>query len=404
MRIFKNFGQALRGLRLNRGNTFLMTLGVMVGITSLTVIVAIGDGIKVKVLDRIANIGFGPESFSVIAGAGRMFFTRSKNTISMTLEDTEDLLALPTVRLVVPRQRKRMQIINKREFTSTRVYGVTPDWQLARGWKIVDGNFLSDSDLDRKKRVVVLGATPTRKLFKGKDPIGKMVRLQNQFYEVIGLLEEKGLTESGYDPDDRALIPLTTSMSRLTHETHLHSIKIVTLNPSQVPETIETVRQVLRRNHNLSVLAADDFRFITPEGIMQWVTESEQALNRMLILISTVSLLVGGIVIMNILLVSIRERVREIGIRRCFGARRSDITLQFLFESVLVSLLGGAMGVGLGLAVSFALKRFDVLPTHITVEPFILSFVFCTLIGLIFGIHPARKAAFLSPEESIRSQ
>ena len=404
MRIFKNFGQALRGLRLNRGNTFLMTLGVMVGITSLTVIVAIGDGIKVKVLDRIANIGFGPESFSVIAGAGRMFFTRSKNTISMTLEDTEDLLALPTVRLVVPRQRKRMQIINKREFTSTRVYGVTPDWQLARGWKIVDGNFLSDSDLDRKKRVVVLGATPTRKLFKGKDPIGKMVRLQNQFYEVIGLLEEKGLTESGYDPDDRALIPLTTSMSRLTHETHLHSIKLVTLNPSQVPETIETVRQVLRRNHNLSVLAADDFRFITPEGIMQWVTESEQALNRMLILISTVSLLVGGIVIMNILLVSIRERVREIGIRRCFGARRSDITLQFLFESVLVSLLGGAMGVGLGLAVSFALKRFDVLPTHITVEPFILSFVFCTLIGLIFGIHPARKAAFLSPEESIRSQ
>ena len=390
---------------MNRGNTFLMTLGVMVGIASLTVIVSIGDGIKIKVLNRIANMGFGPESFSVIAGAGRMFFTSSKNTVSMTLEDAEDLLALPTVRLVVPRQRKRMQIINKKEFTSTRVYGVTPDWQLARGWHLTDGVFLSDSDLDRRKRVVVLGATPVRKLFKGQDdPIGKMVRLQNQFYELIGLLEEKGLTESGYDPDDRALIPLTTSMSRLTHETHLHSIKVVTLNPSQVPETMETVRQVLRRNHNLSVLAADDFRFITPEGIMQWVTESEQALNRMLILISTVSLLVGGIVIMNILLVSIRERVREIGIRRCFGARRSDITLQFLFESVLVSLLGGAMGVGSGLAVSFALKRFDVLATHITVEPFILSFVFCTLIGLIFGIHPARKAAFLSPEESIRSQ
>ena len=395
MRIFENLGQALRGLRLNRGNTFLMTLGVMIGIASLTVIVAIGDGIKVKVLDRIANMGFGPESFSVIAGAGRMFFARSKNTVSMTLEDAEDLL---------PRQRKRMQIINKKEFTSTRVYGVTPDWQLARGWNMKDGDFLSDSDLDRKKRVIVLGATPTRKLFKGEDPIGRMLRLQNNFYEVIGLLEEKGLTESGYDPDDRALIPLTTSMSRLTHETHLHSIKVVTLNPSQVPETMEAVRQILRRNHNLSVLAADDFRFVTPEGIMQWVTESEQALNRMLILISTVSLLVGGIVIMNILLVSIRERVREIGIRRCFGARRSDITLQFLFESVLVSLLGGVMGIGLGLALSFGLKRFDVLPTHMTVEPFILSFVFCTLIGLVFGIHPARKAAFLSPEESIRSQ
>ena len=403
MRIFKNLRQALRGLKLNRGNTLLMTLGVMIGIASLTVIVALGFGIKVKVLDRISNLGFGPESFSVMAGAGKMFFSRSKNTTSMSLQDAEDLLSLPTVRLVVPRQRKRMQIINKKEFTSTRVYGVTPDWQRARGWHVVDGVFLSDSDLDRKKKVVVLGATPVRKLFKGKDPIGKMVRLQNNYYEVIGLLQEKGLTESGYDPDDRALIPLTTSMSRLTHETHLHSIKVVTLDASQVPKTMEAVKRVLRRNHNLSILSEDDFRFVTPEGIMEWVTESAQAMNRMLILISTVSLLVGGIVIMNILLVSISERVREIGIRRCFGARKSDITLQFLFESILVSLLGGILGIGLGLSISFGLKRLDILPTQVTWEPFVLSFVFCTLIGLIFGIHPARKAALMSPEESIRS-
>jgi len=382
----------------------LMTLGVMIGIASLTVIVAIGDGIKIKVLDRITSLGFGPESFSVMAGAGRLFFARSQNTTSMTLEDAEDLLALPTVRLVVPRQRKSIQLINKKEFTSTRVYGVTPDWQLARGWEMKDGEFLSETDLDRSKRVIVLGATPAKKLFKDKDPVGKMVRVQNNFYEVIGLLEEKGLTESGYDPDDRALIPLTTSMTRLTHQTYLHSIKVVALKASQVPETMEAVRQILRQNHNLSVLAEDDFRFITPEGIMQRVTESEQALNRMLILVSTVSLLVGGIVIMNILLVSIRERVREIGIRRCFGARRSDITIQFLFESILVSLLGGIMGVALGLGVSFGLERLNIIPTHITMEPFILSFVFCSLIGLIFGIHPARKAAFLSPEESIRSQ
>ena len=403
MRIFNNLIQALRGLKLNRGNTLLMTLGVMVGIASLTVIVAIGFGIKVKVLNRISNMGFGPESFSVMAGAGKMFFSRSKNTTSMSLQDAEDLLALPTVRLVVPRQRKRMQIINKKEFTSTRVYGVTPDWQRARGWDVVDGVFLSDSDLDRKKKVMVLGSTPARKLFKDTDPIGKMVRLQNNYYEVIGLLQEKGLTESGYDPDDRALIPLTTSMSRLTHETHLHSIKVVTLDASQVPKTMEAVKRVLRRNHNLSILSEDDFRFVTPEGIMEWVTESAQAMNRMLILISTVSLLVGGIVIMNILLVSISERIREIGIRRCFGARKSDITLQFLFESILVSLLGGILGIALGLGISFGLKRFDILPTQVTWEPFVLSFVFCTLIGLIFGIHPARKAALMSPEESIRS-
>ena len=403
MRILKNFRQALRGLRLNRGNTLLMTIGVMIGIASLTVIVAIGFGIKIKVLNRIANMGFGPESFSVMAGAGKMFFSRSKNTTSMSLQDAEDLLALPTVRLVVPRQRKRMQIINKKEFTNTRVYGVTPDWQRARGWHVSDGVFLSDSDLDRKRKVVVLGATPVRKIFKDEDPIGKMVRLQNNFYVVIGVLLEKGLTESGYDPDDRALIPLTTSMARLTRETHLHSIKVVTLDASQVPETMEAVKHVLRRNHNLSILSEDDFRFVTPEGIMEWVTESAQAMNRMLILISTVSLLVGGVVIMNILLVSIRERVREIGIRRSFGARKLDITLQFLFESVLVSLLGGILGIGLGLSICYGLQRFDILPTQVTAEPFVLSFVFCTLIGLIFGIHPARKAALMSPEESIRS-
>ena len=403
MRIYKNLRQALRGLIINRSNTLLMTIGVMIGISSLTVIVAIGFGIKFKVLNRIANMGFGPESFSVMAGAGKMFFSRSKNTTSMSLQDADDLLALPTVRLVVPRQRKRMQIINKKEFTSTRVYGVTPDWQRARGWHVQDGTFLSDTDLDRRKKVVVLGATPARKLFRDMDPIGKMVRLQNNYYEIIGILQEKGLTESGYDPDDRALIPLTTSMSRLTRETHLHSIKVVTLDASQVPKTMEAVRQVLRRNHNLSILSEDDFRFVTPEGIMEWVTESAQAMNRMLILISTVSLLVGGVVIMNILLVSISERVREIGIRRSFGARKLDITLQFLFESILVSLLGGILGIALGLSISFGLQRFDILPTQITWEPFVISFVFCTLIGLIFGIHPARKAALISPDESIRS-
>ena len=402
MRIFRNIKQALRGLLLNKGNTFLMTLGIIVGIGSLTVIVAIGEGIKTKVLDRIANMGFGPESFSVIAGSGRLFFARSGTTTSMTFQDADDIRALPTVRLVVPRQRKSMRIIYKKEFTSTRVYGVTPEWQTARGWLLTDGEFLSDEDLKRKSRVIVLGSTPAKKLFGDDDPLGKMIRVGDAFYRVIGLLEEKGLTESGYDPDDRSLIPITTSISRLTHQSHLHSVKVVVLEPSMVQKTMEDVRQILRENHNLSPLAEDDFRFITPEGIMEWVTETSRALNRMLVLISTVSLLVGGIVIMNILLVSIRERVREIGIRRCFGARRSDITQQFLFESIFVAILGGLMGTIIGLGLSAGLQRFDLIPTKITWEPFVLAFVFSTIVGLVFGIQPARKAAMLTPEETLR--
>jgi len=179
-------------------------------------------------------------------------------------------------------------------------------------------------------------------------------------------------------------------------------MKVVSIHPEMVQKTMEGVTQILRRNHGLSSLADDDFRFVTPEGIMQWVTESEQALNRMLFLVSTVSLLVGGVVIMNILLVSIRERIREIGVRRCFGARRSDITQQFLFESILVSLLGGLMGAILGWTLSTALRHFDFLPVKITLDPFLLAFIFSMVVGLIFGIYPARKAALLSPDETIR--
>ncbi|MGY8762157.1 MAG: ABC transporter permease [Nitrospinaceae bacterium] len=379
-----------------------MTLGIMIGIASLTVIVAIGEGTKSKVLSRIASLGFGPESFSVYSGAGRLFFGRNRNVTSMTLQDADDIRAMPEVAIVVPRQRKRMRIINKKEFTSTRVYGVSPEWQPARQWKVVDGTFFNDMDMERKRKVIVLGATPAYNLFGEKDPIGKKIRVGQVFFEVIGLLKKKGLTESGYDPDNRALIPLTTSMSRLFRQAHLHSMKVVSIHPEMVQKTMEGVTQILRRNHGLSSLADDDFRFVTPEGIMQWVTESEQALNRMLFLVSTVSLLVGGVVIMNILLVSIRERIREIGVRRCFGARRSDITQQFLFESILVSLLGGLMGAILGWTLSTALRHFDFLPVKITLDPFLLAFIFSMIVGLIFGIYPARKAALLSPDETIR--
>lgn len=402
MRITRNLRQALRGLTFNKGNTCLMTLGVVIGIASLTVIVAIGEGTKAKVLERITNLGFGPDSFSVYAGAGRLFFKRSKTPTSMTLEDADDIRAMPGVRLVVPRQRIRIKIIYKDQFTTTRVYGVTPEWQVARNWELFDGQFFTDRDMRLKRKVIVVGSTPARKLFGDVDPIGKLFRVGNVFFEVIGLLEEKGLTESGYDPDDRAVIPLTTSMSRLTNQKHLHSIKVMAMSPAEVEEVMQGVTQILRRNHNLSVLAEDDFRFVTPEGIMQWVTESEQALNRMLVLVSTVSLLIGGIVIMNILLVSIRERIREIGIRRCFGARRSDITQQFLFESIFVSLLGGAVGVAMGYLISTGLQRFDLIAARITWEPFALALMFSTLIGLVFGIQPARKAAMLSPEETLR--
>ncbi len=403
MRIFRNLIQALKGLGRNKANVFLMTLGVAVGIASLTVIVAIGEGTRAKVLDRIAGFGFGPESFSLYAGSGRLFFRKAQMPTNLSFQDLEDIASLPTVRHAMPRQRKRLIAVYRKNSTSTRIYGVTPVWQTIRAWPITDGKFFDARDMDRKNKAAVLGATPIKNLFPdGEDPLGKSVRIGNVFFKVVGVLEKKGLTESGYDPDNRVLIPISTSVARLTHEAHLHSIKVQAMSPEVVEETMEATRRILRRNHNLSSIAADDFRFVTPTGIMEWVTEQKQAMNRMLILISTVSLLVGGIVIMNIMLVSIRERIHEIGVRRCFGARRLDITQQFLFESVFVSMLGGIVGTVLGVVVSLILKRTDMIPVQITWEPFVLAGIFSGAVGLVFGIQPARKAANWSPEETIR--
>ena len=401
MRIWRNLRQALYGVRRNKGNTFLMALGIVIGIASLTVIVAIGEGAKKQVLAQIADMGFGPDSFSVRTGSGKLFFNRGPEPNNLTLSDADDIRAMSTVTQVVPIQRKSMRAVYRGKNTFTRVFGVPPNWKQDESWKIADGRFLSEEDMDRKAKVVVLGATPAKKLFNSEDPIEKMVRIGSVYFKVIGTFAPKGMTESGYDPDDRVLIPLSTSIARLFRQTYLQSIQVRTVGPERVAETMESVRNLLRQNHKLSVIAEDDFRFITPEGIMEWRTQQEQALNRMLTLISTVSLFVGGIVIMNIMLVSVRERIHEIGVRRCFGARRSDIIQQFLFEAVFVSLVGGGGGVLLGIAVSLGLQRFQ-MATHLTWQPFILAFVFSALIGLVFGVQPARKAALLTPEEALR--
>ena len=402
MRWFRNIIQALHGLKSNRANVLLMTLGILVGISSLTIIVSIGEGTKQKVLNRITSLGFGPDAFSVYSGAGRLFFRKAATPTSMTLQDVDDIEALGSIRKAMPRQRKHMNAHYRKQFTNTRVYGVTIDWPILRNWEVSDGRFFNENHMERKRKVAVIGTTPMKSLFGDKDPVGKAIRLDQIFFEVIGVLKEKGVTESGYDPDNRIVVPITTTAIRLLNQTHLHSIRVKTISSALVPQAMEDVTEILRRNHNLSALADDDFRFVTPDGIMNWVTEQEQTMNRMLMLISTISLLVGGIVIMNIMLVSIRERVHEIGVRRCFGARQSDISQQFLFESVLVSLLGGGLGVMVGFSLSWGLNEFTPLPTAVTWQPFATAFVLCGTIGLIFGIQPARNAAALSPEETLR--
>ena len=379
MRIFRIALEAVRGLKSNKVNLVLMMLGIIIGIASLTVIVSIGEGAKTQILSRISQFGFGSEAVYIGSGAGKVFSHRRKKANTLTLQDAEILGELENVKLIAPYQGKRLRTIYKKESSTTRINGITPEWFTARTWNLTDGDYISDEDLIGMRKVCVIGVTPMKKLFKDEDPIGKFVRINKVYFKVIGIMEEKGVSESGYDPDDRIVIPLTTSARRLFQQVHINSIRLQLHDAHQAKDTIKQVRSILRERHHLATTAEDDFRIITPDVLVGWITESKKTLTVMLGMISTISLLVSGIVIMNIMLVSVNERIKEIGIKRSFGAKKSDILMQFLLESTFVSLSGGMIGLVLGGVINFFISTFSKLKATMSWESFALAFVFSVL-------------------------
>tara|TARA_B100000315_G_scaffold23860_2_gene20638 strand:+ start:3542 stop:4750 length:1209 start_codon:yes stop_codon:yes gene_type:complete len=402
MRLLRIALEAVRGLKSNKVNLVLMMLGIIIGIASLTVIVSIGEGAKTQILSRISQFGFGSEAVYIGSGAGKVFSHRRKRAHTLTLQDAEILAELDNVKLIAPYQGKRLRTIYKKESSNTRINGITPEWFTARTWNVTDGDYITDEDVMGMRKVCVIGATPMKKLFKGEDPIGKFVRINRVFFKVIGIMEEKGVTESGYDPDDRIVIPLTTSARRLFQQVHLNSIRLQLHDAHQAKDTIEQVRSILRERHHLGTTAEDDFRIITPEVLVEWITKSKKTLTVMLGMISTISLLVSGIVIMNIMLVSVNERIKEIGIKRSFGAKKSDILMQFLLESTFVALSGGMMGLVLGGVINFFISTFSKLKATMSWESFALAFIFSVLVGILFGLQPARKATLMNPVQALR--
>ncbi len=402
MRIFRIALEAVRGLKSNKVNLVLMMLGIIIGIASLTVIVSIGEGAKTQILSRISQFGFGSEAVYIGSGAGKVFSHRRKKANTLTLQDAEILGELENVKLIAPYQGKRLRTIYKKESSTTRINGITPEWFTARTWNLTDGDYISDEDLIGMRKVCVIGVTPMKKLFKDEDPIGKFVRINKVYFKVIGIMEEKGVSESGYDPDDRIVIPLTTSARRLFQQVHINSIRLQLHDAHQAKDTIKQVRSILRERHHLATTAEDDFRIITPDVLVGWITESKKTLTVMLGMISTISLLVSGIVIMNIMLVSVNERIKEIGIKRSFGAKKSDILMQFLLESTFVSLSGGMIGLVLGGVINFFISTFSRLKATMSLESFVLAFIFSVLVGILFGLQPAREATLMNPVQALR--
>ena len=394
---------ALKSILRNRMRSLLTSLGIIIGVCAVIVMVAIGQGSQRRIEQQIANLGTNVltifpgqmQSGGVSQGAG------SANRL--TLDDLEKLKQDATlISAISPVVRTRAQIIGGGKNWNTSVNGVSTRYLEIRAWKIEDGEFFTDRDIMSNAKVAVIGQTIADELFPGQDPIGEQIRVRSTPFRIIGVLSKKGQNPMGMDEDDVVLAPYTTVLYRLKGGTFIDMINVSAASAAQLPAAEEEVRKILREAHRLGPADDDNFRIFNQADITQAATATSHTLTLLLASIAGVSLLVGGIGIMNIMLVSVTERTREIGIRLSIGARASDILTQFLAESLVLSVLGGIAGILLAIGISFALRHLTELSTVINPTIVLLAFSVSAAVGIFFGLYPARKAAALNPIDALR--
>ncbi|SDM79929.1 putative ABC transport system permease protein [Dendrosporobacter quercicolus] len=394
---------ALRALLTNKMRSVLTMLGMMIGVGAVIAMVSIGMGVREKVQNSIASLG--SNMLIVAPGAASAQGVRSASGSSITLlpEDAEYIKeTVAGIDYVVPAVSKQYQLIAGNQNWTTTVQGITPEYMAIRSLTVGSGSFVSAQDLTSRNRVAVLGATVAESLFGELNPTGQNVRIHNTPYQVIGVLDSKGQSSMGQDQDDIVMIPLTTAQERLIGITYLHSISIQVSRMENMDQVQEQVTSLLRQRHKIFGGKEDDFTVRNLTSIMAMAAETTGTITMLLGSIAAISLLVGGIGIMNIMMVSVTERTREIGIRKALGATYRDIMLQFLIESIVIGVLGGLGGIVLGIAAAYAIAIFGGLNTVISALSIVVSFGFSIAVGLFFGIYPARKAALLNPIDALR--
>jgi putative ABC transport system permease protein len=406
MNFAMTFRIAYRALGRNKMRSGLTMLGIIIGVGAVIAMIAIGSGAKARIQEQIASMG--SNLLIVLSGSatsGGMRFG-SGSVPTLTVEDAKAIAAeLSAVKYAAPVLQGITQVVYGNQNWSTITFASTPEVLLIRDWPVVKGRTLIQSDVDGAAKVCLLGQTVVENLFGDLDPVGQVVRVKQFPFTVLGVLSGKGQTTWGQDQDDVVYVPLTTGQRLLFGQQFpgmVRSISVQATGPDTMNLAEEQITQLLRQRHRIRATQDNDFTVRNLTEALSTAEESARVMSLLLGAIASISLLVGGIGIMNIMLVSVTERTREIGIRMAVGARGRDILYQFLIEALVLSLIGGLIGIVIGVGASKLISQFFKWPTLISINALLLSFSFAGGVGIFFGFYPARKAAKLDPIEALR--
>ncbi len=397
---------AISALTINKMRSALTVLGIVIGVSAVIAMIAVGSGAKAQITEHMARMGSNllmVRSGSSTSGGLRM---GSGTVPTLTVEDSEAILnEIPSVKYVAPDLAGVAQVVHGNQNWSTSIIGTMPEMLEIRNWPLASGRCFTQQELHGATKVCLLGWTVMENLFEGNDPTGQIVRIKNIPFTVIGVLHHKGQSGPGHDHDDTIIVPLTTAQKRLFGTQFPGMVRGIAVQVRELEWIKEAERQIhalLRQRHRIPPGGDNDFTVRNLTEAMTSAEESADVMSLLLGAIASISLIVGGIGIMNIMLVSVTERTREIGIRIAVGAKSRDILLQFLIESLVLSLMGGLLGIGIGIGGTYILSSLTEWPTLLSMKAILLSFLFAGAVGVFFGFYPARKASLLDPIEALR--
>lgn len=407
MKVAKSIKISLSQLLSHRIRTILALLGIIIGVSAVIITVAVGNGAQKEILSQIESMG----TDLIIINAGQIQRSAGRQQISgtvttLTVRDANLMVEeCPSVKIAVPVQTKKMQVKWGNLSVNTTITGTLTDYQKVRNFHTSKGTFFTDEDNKGSLRYAVLGQTVVKNLFAESDPVGENILVGRITFHVIGVMESKGVDLNGVDQDDQIFIPLQTALRRVFNLTYINTINVQPLSSDKMESAVAEITGFLRERHRLNKLnKPDDFTIQTQVGLLETHKETADTFTTLIAGITSISLLVGGIGILAIMLISIRERVNEIGLRMAVGAGKKDILLQFVIEASILGISGGLIGIAVGIFVSFGLGVLTNWKLSISIPSIMYSFIFSLSVGLFFGVYPARKASLLNPIEALRNE